>query len=190
MTEKSLKTLVITSWVVLFFCFVFKLFGFEIFEFNVENIKFVEFCNFVDTRLWLKMIIACVNFIITTTPMICIMLNKKCLNKKEMLIFIPLMITKSIISWFVGPLSSILDIVIMIILPLVIGKFKNYKRVILTVCLVLFFQVMTLMTRSTKINEYFNEQDALISLLLQIDYVIMVFISYFYNCRLLLRKEA
>ena len=190
MTHKNLKTLLITSWVVLIICFILKLFGVEAFEFSVENTKFIQLCEFIDNYLWIKMILACLNCIITTTPMLCIMLNKKMLDKTEIYVFIPLMIIKSISSWYVGILSGVLDIIIMIVLPLLRGRFKNYKRVILVVILVLVFQVITLVTRNSDIGNYFNEQSALVSLLLQVDYIIMIFISYLYHRKLLLRKEV
>lgn len=178
--------LILVSWVVLGICLIIKLFGGNWFELSVENEKFIAFCNFVDNTMWVKMTLACLIYLFTNYFIICILIDKQKLDKKLILIFLPLMITKSIISWYFTTISFILDVVILIILPIIIGK--KWKRVIFGNLLVMAFQLLTIAIRNVSIN--FNLGNTVVeNYLIQIDYYIMIILFYLYVFKNKRRKE-
>ena len=188
MTRKSFRTLIIMCWVVLLVCVVIKLFGGNWFEFATDNARFIEFCEMVEYTKWLKMTLYCIIAVITTYPVICVILNKKYLNKKETLIFVPLIITKSLTSWYVPWLPYILDSLCVIVLPLLLTRFKCWKRVIIGNVLVLVFQLITFVIRNLSINFVYN--NAVLEILLyQIDYYVMIALFYLYNSYINFKKK-
>lgn len=114
----------------------------------------------------------------------CVFLNIKKFNLKLTLLFIPLMVTKSIISWYILWLSYILDILILIIIPLLLNKFKNWKRVIIGNLLVMAFQLLTLAVRNLNVGTGFNVSNTFVEqFLYQIDYYLMILLFYLYNTK-------
>ena len=91
--------LIIISWILFIICLIIKLFGGNWFELGTSNEKFNMFCEYVDTTKVLKKVIACLIYLFTGYPIICILLNKSKLDNKSTLIFIPLMVCKSLVSW-------------------------------------------------------------------------------------------
>lgn len=186
MPKNKYKMLIITSWVVLIICFIIKIIGLKNFDFQSDNSKFIRFCNYVDNILWLKMIIACIVCVLTTYPIICVLINKKYLNIKSSLIYIPLMIASSIISWYSTIINMIIQGIYLIIIPLIQTKGK-FKRIILTIIFVSLFQIISLLIRNINITN-FNDNNCMISLMFQIDYYIMILLLYLYNFKE--RKEV
>lgn len=173
--------LIVVSWAIFIICLIIKLFGGNWFELGTSNTKFISFCEYVDTNQTLKMILACLIYLINGYPVICIMLNHKRLSIKETSIFIPLMITKSIISWYSVLISYIIDSFILIILPLILTRFKGWKRVIFGNVLIFVFKCITLLTRNIGIKIGFNVNNLfLIQAIFQLDYFLMIVLFYLY----------
>lgn len=172
--------LIVVSWVVLIACLIIKLFGGNWFELGTENTKFIEFCNFVDNTMWLKISLGSIIYLITTLPVLCCILNRPRLDLKLHLLFIPLMVIKTITSWYILWLSFVLDLLIIIILPLIICRFKNWRKVIIANLLVMAFQLLTIGIRNISID--FNDGNTFLQQsIYQIDYYIMVLLFYLYN---------
>lgn len=188
MKSNSLKTLIITCWAVLVLCLIIKLLGGNWFELATENTKFIQFCEFVDNTMWLKMLLACLIYVGSTYGLVCIILNKQYLNVKETIIFIPLMIFKSIIYWYFTTIGTIVDICILVVIPLILGKFKNWLRVLISFALINVFQIVSLLLRNIGLGN-FNINSAFISLLYQVDYYVMIALMYLYNLQIKKRKE-
>lgn len=186
MTKKNFKVLILTCWALLLICLVIKLFGGNWFELNSENTKFIQFCNYVDNTMWLKMILACLIFIFTTLPVICMLYNVKKLSTKMLLIHIPIMIFKSIINWYIVWLGYIIDLIYLIILPIILTR--NWKRVLLVNVLAFATQLLTILIRSMSINFNFGNT-FLEQALYQIDYYIMILLLYLYNTYFIIKKE-
>ena len=185
----SYGTLITVSWVVLTTCLIIKLFGGNWFELWWENEKFISFCNYVEDTQWLKMTIACCIYLFTTYPVLCIVLNKQNIGWKLNLLFLPLMIVKSILGWYWIWTSYVLDTLIIIILPIILTK--NWKKPILGNILVVLFQIITVLIRNMSMD--FNVGNTVIeNYLYQIDYYIMIVLFYLYNFRIknLKEKEA
>lgn len=178
--------LITASWVVLIICLVIKLFGGNWFELETDNSKFIEFCTFVDNTMWLKMVLACIMYILSTYPVLCIILNEKKLSFKKSLIFIPLMIIKSVVSWYIVEVSYVIDFIITLFIPMFMNK--KIKRPIFCVFMVLLFQVITLLFRNIGVGFGFNINNSfLIQVLFQVDYYLMILLFYLYNFR---KKEV
>ena len=177
--------LITLSWILLIVCLIIKLFGGNWFELSSENIKFVEFCLYVDNNLWLKMILACVIYLISGYFILSCILNKK-LDKKLILIFFPLMILKSILNWYLSIIPFVLDLFILIGLTTIINK--NIKRSVLSYLFILLLQILTLLTRNLSFGlSEFNFNNTFVEqFLFQIDYYIMIILWYLYTFK---RKE-
>lgn len=173
--------LIVISWVVFLICLIIKLLGGNWFELSTDNTRFIAFCNFVDNTQWLKMILACCIYLITTLPVLLILLNEPKLKPRNCAIFIPLMICKSVVSWYSVVISYILDFVIIILLPLILKRFKNWKIVIFGNILVFVFQCITLLTRNIGVKMGFNINNTfLVQMIFQIDYYLMILLFYLY----------
>ena len=132
------------------------------------------------------MILACIVCVLTTYLVICVLINKKYLNIKNSLIYIPLIIASSIISWYNTVLYIIIQIVYSIIIPLIQTK-GNFKRIIFVHIIIMLFQIISLVIRDINITN-FNDNNCMISLMFQIDYYIMILLLYLYNFKE--RKEV
>ena len=180
--------IILISWIALIICLIVKLFGGNWFELWLENDNFIKFCEFVDNTQWLKMVLACGIYLITTLPAMCVFLNIKKFNLKLALLFIPLMVIKSFISWYVLLISYILDIIILILIPLIICKLKNWKRVIFGNILVMLFQLLLIFLRN--LNSGLNNFDSFIQqAIIQVDYYLMILLFYLYNTKKIEKEE-
>ena len=175
--------LITLSWILLIVCLIIKLFGGNWFELNSDNSKFIEFCNYVETHQALKMSIACVISVTSTFPIISSIYNFKDFKFKHILCYSLILIIKSIIGWYIPIISTIIDFIILIIVPFIITK--NWKRIIIINVFVLLFQIISIIIRNISFN--FNVGNTLVeTYLIQIDYYIMLCLLYFYNFK---RKE-
>lgn len=178
--------LITLSWILLIICLVIKLFGGNLFELGTDNEKFIAFCNYVDNHQWLKMILACLMFCTSGYLSLCVSLNTNKMNVKQLIIFVPLMILKSILNWYFKIIPFILDVLTLLIIPIILTK--KIIRPIICVILVLLFQIITLTIRNLNVglNDFnsFVEQS-----LIQIDYYLMIILYYLYNTKKI-RKEA
>lgn len=177
-TNDTYGMLIFVSWIVLIACLVIKIFGGNWFELGTQNSKFIEFCTYVDETMWLKMTLACIISLVSGYVSLCVMLNEKRLSLKNVLIFIPLMIIKSIISWYSSVISFVLDIFIMLGLTTI--RNKSFKRSILCFVMISLLQIITILIRNISFD--FNLGNTLIEQsLIQVDYYIMLLLFYLYN---------
>ena len=185
MKKNNLKTLIITCWAVLVLCFIIKIFGGNWFELGAENIKFIQFCNFVDNNMWLKMLLSCILSCLSNYFIICIIINKKKLKLIETIFFMILIIIRSILSWYYSIVAFILDIVILIGCTTFINK--KILRSLICFGIIILFQAISLVIRNIGFAN-FNDNSFLIQVLLQIDYYIMIFLLYLYNIKQIKKK--
>ena len=178
--------LIVVSWVVLLICLVIKLFGGNWFELWWDNDKIISFCNYVEDTTWLKMSIACVIYLISTYLLVCIILNKDKLNKKLSLIYIPLMIMKSLLNWYLVIIPFLIDLVILLIIPILYNK--KWKRAIFCFIGVSLLQIVSIILRNVSFD--FNIGNTLIeNYLIQVDYYIIIILGYLYVKRNLKKGE-
>ena len=183
-SKENLKYLIIISWCVLIFSCVLKYFGLVSFDITTDNKKLLIICNFVDNHLLIKMIIAVIFSLISNYFILCILMNKTKLGLKDCLIFFPLIIAKSVLSWFIGNYSIFIDVFTFIILPLILNK-KNWKIILINPLFILFFEFITFFLRN--INKQYNQNLFLVQCMYLIDYICMILIYYGYYFK---RKEV
>ena len=188
-TNDTYGMLIFVSWIVLIVCLVIKIFGGNWFELGTENSKFIEFCTYVDETMWIKMILACLINVVSNYFVICLFLNKDKLNILQLSIFVPLLIIKSLVSWYNVVLSYLLDLITLIILPMVFGKFKNWKRVLIVNVLVFILQLITIIIRNLSFINFNLDNTFIGQVLYQVDYYILIILSYLYNTKKFFRKE-
>lgn len=176
--DDSYGMLITVIWILLIVCLIIKLFGGNWFELGTDNEKFMNFCNFVEGEMPLKMFIACIINAVSCYPIYCIILNKKTLNLKEFLIFIPMTVIKSIVSWYNSTISFIIDLFMLLVPTTILNK--NFKRTIICFALVNAFQVMTILLRNLSFD--FNTSNTVVeNYLYQIDYYLMILLFYLYT---------
>ena len=178
--KRNLKVLIITCWVVLAICCVLKTVGLNMFAVGTTNENTIAFCTFIDNNFILKVICACISSLILNSLTVLSILQQKFYTKRQMLVFIPLIICISVSSWFNATLSTVLGI-IFLLLPILYFP-KKWYRCILGFVFVLAFQMLSVFVKDIGGWSLYNTT-FLPSILLQIDSFIMVILFYLYSIR-------
>ena len=176
--KQKYKVLIIVCWTVYIACLIIKLCGGNRFEIATTNERFIAICSYIDNTLWLKMIIACVFNVIINSFVICAIFGQKFYTFKQGIVFIPLIIIGSIIGWYNSIINTIIGFILYLI-PIIYNYHKWY-RAILGLILMMIFQCISLITKNVN-SIYLNNQSTLVSIILQIDLLIMVILYYLYS---------
>lgn len=187
MKENSFKTLIITCWVVLFVCFIIKIFGGNWFELGTENTKFIQFCNFVDDNMWLKIILACIISILTSYPVYCLIYNKKRFKTNHSIVLIAIIVVRSILSWYLTWITFVIDALMLIILPIVFTR--KWKRVLIVNVGTMILQLVSMFIRNISFD-FTLDNLFFVQSLYQIDYIIMLTLCYLYNVKYYIKREV
>lgn len=176
--KNKYKTLIISCWIVLIACFLIKILGGNWFEIICNNENFINICDWIDSNIS-KYILMGV-FYVASTYLICLCIyNKKIFTT---LYLIPFALVVYLTKIFIPILAVVLELFLLILLPLILEKFKNWKRVILLFSLLLLYQFISLITRNIGLT-ITRDLCTLEGLILQIDYYIMIALTYLYNNR-------
>lgn len=186
MKNNSLKTLIITSWSVLILCLIIKLFGGNWFELASNNKNFIQICNYVDNKISIKIILACIFQLLSGYLVISISMNKTKFKCYEIITFGTLLIARSILGWYVSWCTIIFDILVLLALPMIMTK--KVLRPIICFLLLNVYQIISLLIRNFGFNN-FNDNSTLLSLIMQVDYYVMLLITWLYNIQQNKRKE-
>lgn len=178
MMKDKYKILIISSWIVLIICFAIKLFGGNWFEVMVENQNFINACNWLDSNLIALYSISTLTYC-ASMYLIYLSLTKQKIKSDLWILLV--MLPGSILKGFVPILGLIIDISIWFLIPLIKYKFKNWKRVIIGNILIVAFQLISLFIRNIGWN--LDNQSSLLSLIMMIDYYIMIILYYLYTNR-------
>ena len=174
--KQKYETLIISCWVVLIACFIIKIFGGNWFEIICENQNFINICEWLDGS-WVKYIPTTILYVSSVYLIYLAMTNQKIGDDWWLCI---LLLPMSYIKANFMIVGIIIDIFVWFILPLIKFKFKNWKRVLLGNVLVIAFQLISLGIRNLGI--YLTSDSILISIIISIDYYIMIILYYLY-CR-------
>jgi hypothetical protein len=174
-TSFRLKVLIIVCWVVYIACLIIKLCGGNRFEIATSNETFIAICDYIDNTLWLKITIyACISLIMNTLLALA-MMKQKFYTVKQICIFVPLILTMSIISWYSVIAQYILNFVFCILI--ILFHPKQWYRVLIGVILLFIFQFISIFTRNIGgIN--INDEKSFVAIILQIDMIVMLVIYY------------
>ena len=174
--------IILISWIALIICLIVKLFGGNWFELWLENDNFIKFCEFVDETIWLKRTLAVIIAITSTYLIMCLIYNVKYYKGLWILLYVVIMVLKSLSSWYLLVVSYIMDALILIVIPMIITK--NWKRPIIVNIIILGLQLMTLAVRNLNVGTGFNVNNTfIIQVLYQIDYYLMLILLYLYNIK-------
>lgn len=175
--KNKYKTLIISCWVVLIVCFLIKIIDPSNFEIICNNDNFIKVCEWLDNS-WAKYIVSTLFYVPSVYIIYLAMTNQKIGDDKFLLlVLLPVSYLKANFT----TIGLIIDIFIWFILPLLKFKFKNWKRVLLGNVLILAFQFISLMTRN--IGGYLLPDSLLTSIIVSIDYYIMLVLYYLYTRR-------
>lgn len=187
---KAVKRAIILCWIMLVACFIIKLFGGNWFEIICTNKHFISICNFIDKHIILQDIIAFILYVPSTflILMSCSLIPKP--NKKQILI-ISISLVVVWCSRYIHPaVKSVLEAVNTIAMPLALriddfrenGFSHTLKKVwyygFIGCALIVVFQAISLIARNIGFNGI--EDNTVISLILLVDYYIMIVLYYLY----------
>ena len=178
MKANKFKYIILSCWLVLIVCLIIKLLGFNIFEPSTNNQTFISFCEYLDTHNYLKYTVYCIISLVLNSLSILAILGQKFYTKIQFVIFIPLIITMSLVSWY-SPIINLILGVILYLLPIVWLK-KRWYRVLIGIGFILLFQAISIVTKNIG-YWYLNDEYSLVTIILQLDSVLMTFIYYLYS---------
>ena len=181
------NVVIITCWILLLIALLLKLFGLNWFEPKTENETFINFCNYIESKMVLKIIITCIISLILNTLSVLAILGQGFYTKIQALVFIPIIIASSVVSWYVPAINITLGIIIYL-LPIIWLKRKWY-RAIIGVGLILAFQAISLLAKNIGCVYVQNYNYYFVDLILNIDNFLMCLIYYLYATIKFKRKE-
>lgn len=178
------RILIITCWTLLIVYSIIKIFGGNYFELMSSSDNFISFSAYVDSNIWLKRTIACINTIITGYFVLCAVLRQKCLKWYHTLIFVAISVTKSLLQWGYQVVGYILDIVGMIIFPIIINTkdkwLERISRPIIGSILLILFQILSMFLANIALFK-FNAVGTLEALLYSLEVYFCIMLYYFYS---------
>lgn len=194
---KAIKRAIIICWIMLIVCFIIKLVGGNWFEIICDNKHFINVCSYIDNHLVLKYIIAVITYLPSLFFVIisCSLLPNP--NKKQAFIILIVLIIVWSTNFISVLIKSILEAIMIITLPIILNSVKwfvdepkSFKKTwflgIIGYAFIVVFQLLSLITRNIGIKVV--DDNTLITLILMIDYYIMVALYYLY-IKLLIRSK-
>lgn len=189
--EVVLRRAINICWVLLAICFVVKIFGGNFFDIVCNNEKFVEFCNFADTNIFMKIIVGLFSSSLTFYFYLLAIAKKMKFSKKETIvvfssIFICVILRVLSDYWTKTAdniVSVLLDVYQFFVLPFFISskvlKERYIRRVIFAYILNFSFQLISMVTKSISLG--FITSNFLIAVIFIIDVYIMLVLYYLYS---------
>lgn len=179
-----LKRMIIICWVILFVCFIIKIFGGNFFNIVCTNTRFANICAYVDKAVWIQYIIGCISTFLLHSMYLLAISKKLWFSKRDLLFVIPsiligvgLRLINNIVGYFV-------DVWQYFVLPLFIENnfHKNVyaRRIALGFALTFIFQLISIVTKNLSIMPVTNNC-FLIAIIYFIDIYIMVILYYLYS---------
>ena len=175
------KIQIYSCWALLGICFLLELFGVNFIHIGTDSQGFIKFCNFIDAHLFLKQILACITSVVLNSLVILAILKQKFYTKRQILIFIPVIAAGSLASWYSTLAQFLLNLMQFVIIVFI--QPKKYKRCLLGIGLILVFELISAFIKDIGGIVITSETPTLISLILQIDTLIMCALYYLYATR-------
>ena len=178
MMKNPFKVLIITCWILLLLCCIAKLFGANWFIASTNNQNFLDFCKYIEETFWFYIFTAIFN--IVTCGIYYMAVLKQ--NKPDLRWLIPLIIYAILKSIFYKQkiLFFILDFVMTLGLPLLLDH-KRWLWIIIGVALTFAFQYISMFLKLDNYNIF--SENAFVSMVLSIDYIIMLLLYWLYSIR-------
>lgn len=178
MNQKLLKTAIITAWVMLLSCFIFKIFGSKVFEIVAVNDRFVTVCGWFDTKgKIIKYIIAFCLTVCSNTLILLASSNKQKVSIGLFAIFETAIVIVWALKLFNTKIGLIAEFIMFVTLPAIISK--KWYRGIVGYALMFVFQILSLYIRGQEIKVF--DDNTVLALIMSIDYYIMIVLFYLYT---------
>lgn len=192
---RPIKRAIVLCWIMLVACFVIKLFGGNWFDIVCTNEHFSNFCKYVDENIWIKYAIA---FAVYIPQMFMFYCASSCLgnpNKQQKFLILYFVL----FSWFSQFIhiyvKFAVEVLVVLACPITLRVLFNNEKLttqfkkcwyygIIGFSLNICFQFISLLTKNIGIK--ITHDSTLVTIILMIDYYIMIILYYCYNK---LRKE-
>lgn len=183
--SKVISRMIIACWVVLFLCFVFKIFSNGLFEIMVNDEGFINFATYVDSNLWLQSLVYSPYVLIGNTLLLLAIIGEKSRNKKIILIVIASVlieyISKVLILRFLPEYYTTagicLDTALIVLVPYIFNR--NILVCITGQLINLGIQSSSLLIRNIAVKVMLT--DTFTSMILAFDVILMYLLFYLYT---------
>lgn len=187
--EVALKRAIIMCWTLLIICFIIKIFGGNFFNIISNNERFIQLCKFINNT-WIYYVVGYINYIFTSLIFTFAICSTTKLGLKNILICIISLSICFILKMLNRYIGMIFDYIfyILIICNYFCRKqgysFKNSLiRTLIALILVNLFQLISLFIRDLGTFKII-EDNTLNQLIMNIDYIILLFLYMFYSIKL------
>lgn len=177
-----LKYAIILCWISLITCFIIKLLGGNWFEIVINSPNFVKVCNWLDTS-WTKYILTSILYMYSMYAFYLIMTTQ---TYGKDLWYLIICLPISYLKGNYPAIGLVFDIFILIVIPFIkLLILKNNPlicivKVVLANGYLIILQLVSIFVRNIGIK---NVSDSMsVGLFLQIDYYIMIILTYLYMC--------
>lgn len=185
MNEKTINRMILATWILLFSCFIFKIFSNDLFEIMVNNEKFIEIANKLNSKVILQLLFSLPYVLIGNTLLLLAIIGEKSKSKKIIFITITIVLIEYIIKglfiYFLPIQSTIinlcLDTLMIFLFPYLVNK--NYIDCVKGFTLNLGFQAVSMLIRNIGIKVMVS--DVITGTILSIDVILMYVLYYLYR---------
>ena len=176
--KKVVLTAIIVAWVLLLLCFIFKLFGSKVFNIVVSNQDFINACNWLDSKDGevCKYILAALMYLVSTPFVVLASALHPSFKTKWMFIIIPSLCVVWVVKFFHSIAGMVVEAVVLIVIPCIMSK--KWWTGFVGYALDLIFQLLSMYIRGQDIR--LLDSSTLTTLILSIDYYIMIALFYLY----------
>ena len=185
---RPIKRAIILCWIMLVACFAIKLFGGNWFEVVCTNEHFSNLCDYVNRTPILYEGIAVITYLFSAYFIILSASRKSKISIFEFFLTIICFSLCWALKFISHNLKSIFELLLIWVFPIILNKsnfggfFKSFKKTwhygIIGNFLVLSFQVISLITRNISLS--FITGNFMLSMILLVDYYIMIFLYFLY----------
>lgn len=189
---KAIKRAILLCWIMLIVCFIIKLFGGNWFEIMCNNKHFISICKYIDTHLIIRDILSGCLYLFSSYYIIkaCSLLPSP--NIKQIILITASLLIVWEFRYISLTIKSIIEAINHLVLPIILnlitckGKEERINKLkhcwyygIIGYLFILIFQILSLTIRNFGIG-FINDDNTLLSLMLMIDYYIMIALYYLY----------
>lgn len=186
MSIKTINRMILATWILLFSCFIFKIFSNDLFEIMVNNEKFIEIATEINKNVLWQALFSLPYVLIGNTLLLLAIIGKNS-NRKIIIITIAIVLIeyaiRTLFIYFLPIQSTIinlcLDTLMIFLFPYLVNK--NYIDCIKGFTLNLGFQAVSMLIRNIGIKVVVS--DVITGTILSIDVILMYVLYYLYRKR-------
>ena len=192
--EVALKRAIIMCWTLLIICFIIKIFGGNFFNIVCEYERFIKVCEFIDNT-WLYYVVGYINYIFTSLIFTFALCSTTKIGRKNIFISIlslSIFFILKAINRYIGLIVDYIIYILIVCHYICRKQGYNFKqsliRTLLALVLVNVFQLISLFIRNLGTFKII-EDNTLNQLIMNIDYIILLFLYMFYSILIKLKEE-